>query len=517
MKSCVVISESFNKNASSVCDCPKECDIVHYKATMSYATANQNQENEYDLSEKLLRTVGTHLNKSLDTRQYILHLERETNIDKVTRALLQQPPQNEEMWAEYHTFLDAITSSRDRNDRTDVIGFIGLALRNMQKVFERGFSDGWRRMNIYFDILPDLFMHTETLSASEDTIEQKQWRADLLKLQLIVSKLSLYHLDRVHNAYHRAVPLVNTCVTPNCRYDGLYLTKALLEHTHDINETFARLRGHITKSIEHIDGLFHPNITYGHMTETKNTSVDHNNAFWRTVADYERDLKQYESLVIKQPQERIVKVIEMTEIYRKDIVALDVANTEWKDSYRQSVDDLDRCLTAYHNTNTTAMLKSYFADLKNERQTSKLHLALKLHSNNAIPLLYNFRASIWRTQESMCAHIKNIDDLGRMHCKFYINTRNSLLQAFFSKLHYHLNITTGSEKSAMEDYFMLNNRTSHRARIVRGDETLYHECTNRSFLPSHSIKKVHVRNIYLFKVNLDKFLRTTDLNGKLFR
>ena len=196
-----------------MCDCPRACDIVHYKATMSYATANQNQENDFDLSEKLLTTVATHVNKSLDTRQYILRRNRESNMYKVKQALRQQPPQNKNMWAEYQTFVDAISSSRDRNDRSDVIRFIGLAIRNMQKVFQRSFSDGWSRMVVYFDILPDLFILSKTLSASEDNTEQKQWRAELLKLHLIVSKLSLYHLDRVLNAYHRAVPLVNTCVT----------------------------------------------------------------------------------------------------------------------------------------------------------------------------------------------------------------------------------------------------------------------------------------------------------------
>ena len=109
MKSCVVISESFNKNASFMCDCPKACDILHYKATMSYATANKNQENEFGLSEILLGTIGTHLNKTLDIRQYILHLRRENNMYKVRRALKQQPLQSEEIWAEYHTFLDAVT------------------------------------------------------------------------------------------------------------------------------------------------------------------------------------------------------------------------------------------------------------------------------------------------------------------------------------------------------------------------------------------------------------------------
>ena len=517
MKNSVAISESINKNASSVCDCPKACDSVHYEAAMSYATANQNSENEFDLSDEFLRSVGTHLNKSLDIREYTLHDRRAANMLEITRVLQELPPKREEIWADYDIYVYAMKSSMILNGRKDMIDFIELSYRNLQKVLERGFNAGWSRMNIYFDILSDLFMHSETLTASKDTIEQKQWRADLLKVQLTVSKLSLYHLERVHDAYHRAVPLVDTCVTPNGSYDGLYLTKELFKHTQDINDTYTRLRGHITKYIEHIDILFHINITNGHMTDIENTYVNQSSDFLRTVADYARDLKRYESLIIKHPLERLMKAIKRKAYWWRDIETLRFAYSDCKYNYRRGVDDIDRCLTAYNNTNTTATLKSYLDDLKNERRASKLDLAVTLQSNNIMQLLDNFKESVLRTQERMRAYITSGDYLGRMYCKFYIHTRKPILQAFFSKLHHHLNRTTDSEKSAMEDYFMQNNRTSYEARIIRGDETLIKECHDKSFVPLHSFKTISHRNITSFKKNLDTLLHKTRLDGTMFR
>ena len=517
MKICIAISESVNKNASSLCDCPKACDSVHYKATMSYATANQNSENEFDLSNELLRSVGSRLNKSLDTREYTLHDRRAANMQEVTRVLEELPPKRGEIWADYDRYVYAMKSSIILNNRTDVINFIEFAFRNLQKVLERGFNAGWSRMNVYFDILSDLFLHSKILSASEDSIEQKQWRSDLLKVQLTVSKLSLYHLDRVHDAYHKAVPLVNAGVTPNGSYDGLYLTKELFKHTQDINDTYTRLRGHITKYIEHIDILFHVNITNGHTRGIKNMYVNQSNEFWRTVADYERDLKRYESLIIKQPLERLKRAINKKVYFVKDIDTLRVANQDCKGNYRKGVADIYLCLIAYHNTNTTATLKSYFDDLKNERRASKLHLAVTLQSNNIMQLLDNFKESVLITQERMRAYNTSGEYLGRMHCRFYKNTRDPILQAFFSKLHHRLNRTTDSEKSAMEDYFTLNNSTSHQARIVRGDKTLVDECYFKSFVPLHSFKTISHRKITSFKKNLDTLLHKTRLDGTMFR
>ena len=172
----------------------------------------------------------------------------------------------------------------------------------MKKVLENDFIAGWKRMNFYDRVVPESAMLLETLIDSTDTTEQKQWCAGLQKLQLVLLKRTLYNLDRVHAAYHNAVPLVDNKVTPSGTYDALYVTKELFIHTAEINETYTRLKGHITKYKEQIDRMFRISITNCHMTETtRNKCISHSNGFWRVSVDYERDLRLNESLVIKQP------------------------------------------------------------------------------------------------------------------------------------------------------------------------------------------------------------------------
>ncbi|KAK2192507.1 hypothetical protein NP493_29g07026 [Ridgeia piscesae] len=47
--------ESLNTNLSASCVCPPACDIVHYKSSMSYATANENTKSQLDVSEEFLK------------------------------------------------------------------------------------------------------------------------------------------------------------------------------------------------------------------------------------------------------------------------------------------------------------------------------------------------------------------------------------------------------------------------------------------------------------------------------
>ena len=65
--------------------CPKECVILHYEASMSYAAANQNSENRYNLSERYRERTRKQLNDSLDIMENILSDRRRTNADDFQR------------------------------------------------------------------------------------------------------------------------------------------------------------------------------------------------------------------------------------------------------------------------------------------------------------------------------------------------------------------------------------------------------------------------------------------------
>ena len=479
---------------------------------MSYASANQNSKTEFDLSKTYLSSIGKHLNKALDTKEYILHDRRKANIQEVERVITALPPNSKEIKTMHEELRKHVSSALRRSISKTTITFIStLAFGNMLKVLQNGFIDGWKRMNVYHAILSDLFLHSKSLSASPDSTEVKQWSADLLKVQLIVSKLSLYHLDRVHDAYHRAVPLVNTSVTPNGSYDGLYLTEKLFEHTHDINDTYTRLRGHITKYIEYIDIRFHLANLDSHKGEVKNV---YNNDFILSFADYDRDLKKYESLIIKQPIEKLKKAIGRMQNNLKDIRIYEVIYYESMYVYHHSFDHMTICSEAFHNTSATDTLKAYLDDLKNNRRTSKLYIAREFQSKGIMQLLDNFKDADLRTRGCIRTHMINANYFSYWSCELYSSAENLLLQGFFSNLNHHFSIIRGSEKSAMVDYFKLKDI---RARIVRGAKNLTRKCRNKSYVPPHSIKQHSHRKIVAFKKTLDTLLRKTRLDGKMFR
>ena len=106
----------------------------------------------------------------------------------------------------------------------------------------------------------------------------------------------------MHDAYCNAALLVNNMVTPNGSYDSLYLTETLFPKTTEINQTYTRLGRHIKKYMEHIDGLLRSYIADGHVAEINLNC----NEILEVSFEYERDMTLYESLVIRQPLQRVI-------------------------------------------------------------------------------------------------------------------------------------------------------------------------------------------------------------------
>ena len=215
---------------------------------MSYASAIQNHENRFDLSETFLKKAAKNLNESLDTKERLLPDRRRANIEeaeRVIRAFPQEAPSD---------FLYAFGFDLySRYDVTDNVMTMGM--HNMHEVLQRDFINGWDSMNFY-DCMSDSIELSKILNNSANMSEEKPWRAaQKLRLEekIIASKRALHNLDRVHNAYCNAVPLVNNMVTPNGSYDTLYLTEELFPQTTEINQTYTRLRKHIKTYMGNID------------------------------------------------------------------------------------------------------------------------------------------------------------------------------------------------------------------------------------------------------------------------
>ena len=95
-----------------------------------------------------------------------------------------------------------------------------------------------------------------------------------------------------------------------------------------------------------------------------------------------------------------------------------------------------------HSTNATDKLKAYLDDLKNERRTSKLHIASVFKSKDIMQLLDNFKQSDLRTRGRIRTQRVNANYLSYMNCNLYLNAKIHMLRGFFSKLIYHFQINT---------------------------------------------------------------------------
>ena len=272
---------------------------------MSYASANQNNENRLDLSETFLKKAGKNLNESLDTKERLLPDRRRANIDEAEKVIRELPQAT--TLEEYDTqnwLFNNLLSNKALKESRGVYTLISMGLDKMQEVLQRDFIAGWDSMHLY-DCMSDSFEFTQIVNNSANVSEEKPWRAAVqlrLEEKLIASKRVSYNLDRVHDAYCNAAILVNNMVTPNGSYDSLYLTEALFPQTNEINQTYTRISRHIKKYMENIDGLLRSYIADGHVAEI----ILNCNEILKVSVEYERDMKLYESLVIRQPLQRII-------------------------------------------------------------------------------------------------------------------------------------------------------------------------------------------------------------------
>ena len=508
-----------NRNLSATCVCPKACNIVLYKAFMSYAASKQNNEHRMRLPEDVLMRVGKHLNESLDSREYIEPEKRIVNIQEAERVLRFLPPDPKVINSEFEINIYDISQLylKRLRDYNRLVAFIEkLGFQDMKKVLENDFIAVWKRMNFYDHLMPEYILHLEALSDSIDMIDNKLWRAGLLKLRHDLLKRTLYNLDRVHAAYHNAVPLANNKVTPNGRYDAIYLTKELFIHKPEINETYTRLNGHIRKYKKQIDGMFRMNVTDCHVTDTRNNCISHSNGFWRVSADYERDLRLYESLVIKQPFHRLNSEIERWKSLKNRMVGSDLQSLTNK--CHDSNSKMIRCSFAYKNTRMTYTIENYLDDLRKGKRTSKLHIARQFNAYNVLQLIDNFTQLVLTNREDMQALIFHKSSFEWKICILPRLVRNDLpiLPAWYLKMYHYINRATGTDKSAMEYYFMIHNHQSPQARMVH-ESTTSPMCYKPSHRNFHVSSTASSRQVTSYKKMLDTLLHKTQLDGTLFR
>ena len=479
---------------------------------MSYASANQNHENRFDLSEAFLNKTWKNLNESLDTKERVLPDRRRVNIDeaeRVIRALPQEVLQQEVIddLLDYWRYVS--------NNAYDVIMKMGM--HKMQEVLQRDFINVWDSMYFYM-YMSDSFQLSQMLSNSANMSEEKPWRAVLqlrLEEKLIVSKRALHNLARVHVAYCNAVPLVNNMVTPNGSYDSLYLNEELFPKTTKINQTYTRLRRHFKKYMENIDWLFRNYIADAPVVEI----ILHCNEFFEASVEYYKDIRLYESFVIRHPLQRIIhEKNKINQTQQKD----DDAKTRLKDEiniYVRYIYYLNRQWREYSRSYATDTIATYLDNLKNETHVSKLSLAAAFTSDKTIKQLDKYQDSVKSLKEHFNIIETALEDIRWAKCQYYHIMKEPLLAAWFAKQYGHYNRSSVYEKAAMKSYFMPNVNSSIYISILRNPDDLKWKCIFelKNLKTPYNFELVSLTQLTAFQNNLESFLQKSRLEGAFFR
>ena len=486
---------------------------------MSYATSNQNSENRFDIPEEFLNRTGKHLNQSLDIRECLEPVRRRANIEEAERALAGLPQVTAKDPSDVlDNFVIQIMALMPY--KRQISSFINVELKTMQDVLQHNFIKSWNEMNVR-QFISDSYELSGVIMDSGNVTDHVCWRVALLmRLQekLIASMRTLDNLYRVHDAYYNTVPLQNSNVTPSGSYDAFFFTRELFKPIPEINETYIRLRKHIMKYTENINSLYHIYTSHENDIELKHESRNYSNGLMQAAEGYDRDLRIYESLVIRQPLQRIETA--KTEIQELVIQGLakhidfetNVARTNYiyKKKYKYWLE--------FNQTDTTGKIAAYLHDLKNERYVSKLYIAVFLTSHRIQKLVEDNREYLSRSHELTRTLCFDLTQYLGLVCKCnHIVAHTPLMQAFYAKLYDHYTTATDSERLAMDLYFRFANFSSVVPRLIDGGIT-WHDCFNLSLIPPPILlNNISLQNLTSFKNGFKTFLEKTRLSGHFFR
>ena len=288
---------------------------------MSYATANENTQSQHDVSEEFLKRVSEHLNESIDTQECTLPARRRANIEEAN-VIINGLPQISDTSSAFKPAFMRYNVRRSTIDSYVIITKYGLYA--MHDIIKNDFSAVWDKLNLHKCISGSFELFT-ILRDSTNEIHQESWRAAVrlrLEEKLICSKKATDDLERVHESYINRRPLTNYTATPNGNYDALCRTTELFRQTTEINQTYTRLTKHIKNYIESINGLFRIFKADDFEIDISYRYINCTNGFWQASADYDRDLRVYESLVIREPLQRIRNSTRYFENYKSSVYPL---------------------------------------------------------------------------------------------------------------------------------------------------------------------------------------------------
>ena len=505
---------------------------MHYTATMSYAGANQNSVNRYDLSERYLERTGKQVNQSLDLMERLLPKLHKNNIADFSRLNDKFGQANfltKRKWA-----LSRQLNAMRYTDRMLVKGFRELcdivmvaAFKMMEDVLRINFIDGWNEMDLR-DCVHGSLELSRMLRKSIDVDFQESWLPSLhirLEEKLIASNRAMVNLERVHDAYSNAVTLLNYNATSNGSYNSFYLTAALFNQRTEELEVYSQLDGDVKRYIESIEGLIriHFDVAYNMSTPT-GEFVNHTKDLLQTSIEYIKHLDAYESLVIRQPLQRVKEAKDTFAYYRSRPNVYAVERLTYMNVFTTDYEQLLNKTTQIYSTNVTGAVADYLLNLVGERPVSKINIANFITSNRIRQMLEEYQVMEMKFVETKDILDKQVKQFDIWRCQFIAEAKSEpLLMALYTSVYNHFNVTTGSERAAMRKYFKFLDSYPSGNLFLGGVDT-DEECPNMIHLLA-SLKNLDkgskaaqsLRAVSRTMRGFEPFLDKTRLDGSFLR
>ena len=503
---------------SDTCVCPKECDILQYTASMSNAPANQENEEPYDLSKRFLERTGKQLNDSLDIMECLLPGRRENNKADFYFLRRQYAGNFLMLWTNLYLKRAGLRALELKLVTDFPISCdIGILdeLKMMEDVLRKNIVAVWDEM-VLSDCVRGSLELSRTITQYTDMGFKESWLAVILirlKEKSIVSNIALHNLGRMHHTYANA--------TLNGSYESFYLTSALFNQSTDELEVYSRLVGHLNRYISCVEGLIRIYVDVGHnVSKYKGELINHINGLLPASVEYVKLLDMYESLVIREPLQRITKAKNIFENYKSlpDVYAAERSTT---------INILNSDLREYRNTVYRTVtrkfsrgLANYVHNLRDQRFVSKINIS-NIITSSGLPQRLERIAIIESTCKDDLKHYRILlEYFNKWSCLCIAAAKTEpLLLSFYTKVHNHYTTNTSYDRAAMLTFFKFvnDNSTWH---ILLGDEKCPKIIDDNEFFPLAMYNYRHMssfRDVHSIVKRLHLFLEKTRLDGSFLR
>ena len=507
---------------SDTCVCPKECDILQYTASMSNAPANQDNEDPYDLSKIFLERTGKQLNDSLDIMERLLPDRRENN--KADFELLHTHYGNKEfLLINFKLLTDQLRdlSALELKLVTDfpISCDIGMLdeLKTMEDVLRKNVVVVWDEMGLS-ECVRDSLELSRTITQYTDRGFKESWLAVILirlEEKSIASNIALHNLGRMHHTYANA--------TLNGSYESFYLTSALFNQATDELEVYSRLVGHLKRYIGCIEGLIRIYVDVGHnVSKYKGELINHINGLLPASVEYVKLLDTYESLVIRQPLQRITKAKNIFEYYKSlpDVYAAERSTNI--NVLRSDLIELSKIILKMYMTEVSDAIADYVYNLREQRLVSKINIT-NIITSNRIPQLLEETEIVESTCKEDIKHYKILLEYFNMWTCLCIAAAKTepLLLSFYTKVLNHYRTTaTSSDRAAMRRHFRFLNYDHPTWHMLLGDGKCPKIIDDNEFVRfamNNYIDMSSLRHVNSIMKRLHPFLEKTRLDGSFLR